>query len=58
MMTHHPKNLFLKQDQNGLKVVLQINLNTKINIMNLLKIIILFGKKKEKELHGLNHIKK
>ena len=58
MMNRQPKNLFLKLNQNGSKVVLQINLNTKINIMNLLKIIIIFGKKKVKELLGLNLTKK
>ena len=32
--------------------------NIKINIKNPLKIIMLFGKKKEKELLGSNHTKK
>ena len=43
---------------NGLKIVLLTNLNTKTNIMSLLKIITLSGKKKVRELHGSSLIKK
>ena len=43
------KNLLLKLNLNGLKVVQQLKVNIKISILNRLKITMSFGEKKEKE---------
>ena len=48
----HQRKLLLKLNLNGLKVVWLQKANIRTNILNRLKIIMSFGKKKEKELHG------